>query len=953
MSQNMSLSDLVTQDDNEEVFINETYQQLSQSQKDMFDQTQRMGITSRSNTVEINLEDILKPVSNSTAITSSDEWFNFEKISDLIKYQNELNLGDKTITMLKTIYSILVKGDIYKTHPFINVKYHIPLNYQNLKNYFGRLFSKEGYQVIDEPVVKYLLQDDYIELDFQCCGSTSMLCLAEALNIPLSNFKELSSLVDNPSSYHDKLAKRINLYDEPTPPIKNTDIKQMINILLNNPSLNQRFNSLNPLAKEVQKLAMCFSDKVNPFGLKLNYDIILPMLSQSINENKKLDYYGNPIAQNTSLNQKVKKTNSVVGDTPDSYKLLNIACKGIEQIALKALSTYLAKLNISTMCNKFDALYCNLNQLNSYLASNKQQLDSFLQHISLNQVQKNSELNLNKFKVRAKHMDNVLYNQIQECIEQNVETCELPISKLSEFNPKSCFTDLVKELVAYQNEERRSLLDIKQFIMKNLSQSIVYIKGDNDYVITSDGLGRLSTLKLIGKSNNSNDELLNPKISFTNLCPKTNKKITKQLKLSTILAENSDCYLSYSKIVHELHTKVTENAFDMSPVDFIPINPLPNKLENHDFLANCIVKIIKESLCDNQIAEFNYVMSFLKRTIFERHIKLKTALVFVSEFGGGKGSLRKVLGCILGGMFKESDGIREFSDKHATPYKGKRLIFCDEVGNFACSSPTGKEAYERLKAAVTDNKISVRPLYHQSYTEDNRASIILSTNHETAIPSYINCRRFTFIKGTTNMNILSNEKFFKKEEMDLFDNEKSLYQISLSFMHYLNEFEPISLSKDSNDNIVNLNKPLMNSFKLELTGKLNTMLYFLINSNGDKVKSTNVLEHYDEFMTKIMPDTKKLFFRTTKEITALLNSLTQTYELLKASKYNNATVFSWKALTKENVKMLKTSTQIFDVNDVTTDGTDEEDDNYLLKYYHTATLTNNVEQNNNFTLGNC
>jgi hypothetical protein len=208
-------------------------------------------------------------------------------------------------------------------------------------------------------------------------------------------------------------------------------------------------------------------------------------------------------------------------------------------------------------------------------------------------------------------------------------------------------------------------------------------------------------------------------------------------------------------------------------------------------------------------------MSFLKRTIFERHIKVKTALVFISGYGGGKRFFKKVLECILGGMFKESEGLTEFIYKHANPYKGKRLIICDDIGPYDCNKNLGD--YGTLRSAITDNKISVRPLRKQSYNEDNRASIILFTDHEkSVIPSYINCQRFSFIKGTANINILSNGKFFKKEEMDLFDNEKSLYQISLSFMHYLNEFKPINLSKDSNDNIVNLNKPLMNSFKLGL-----------------------------------------------------------------------------------------------------------------------------------------
>jgi hypothetical protein len=193
---------------------------------------------------------------------------------------------------------------------------------------------------------------------------------------------------------------------------------------------------------------------------------------------------------------------------------------------------------------------------------------------------------------------------------------------------------------------------------------------------------------------------------------------------------------------------------------------------------------IKEVLCSDDEDEYDTVTKFFACSF--AGIKVKIALLMLSEEQAGKGTLLNPMEDILGGRMHKTSSL-ETVEKYTKNFEGTTLVCLDEVP----VTGTSLSYQDRLKALITEPTFDCREMYAQSYSQKNTFNIVLCSNNKCILLTQSNNIRFYVLTISNKYAGNKNPGYFRKLHKFL-ANEDVKVAIYQEFMRiYENDVKPI------------------------------------------------------------------------------------------------------------------------------------------------------------------
>ena len=158
---------------------------------------------------------------------------------------------------------------------------------------------------------------------------------------------------------------------------------------------------------------------------------------------------------------------------------------------------------------------------------------------------------------------------------------------------------------------------------------------------------------------------------------------------------------------------------------------------------------IKNILCDGNVDVYEYTINWFARIIQTPHLKNKVGLVWYSEEEGvGKNIVLDVIRDIIGKDYYYSTSCLEnLLGNFNAAIEGKILINLNE-----CTWGGDKRKEGRLKELITENQITINQKNVKTYSIDNYANVVVTSNNDWILGINKNDRRWQMIT-------CSNDKF--------------------------------------------------------------------------------------------------------------------------------------------------------------------------------------------------
>ena len=183
---------------------------------------------------------------------------------------------------------------------------------------------------------------------------------------------------------------------------------------------------------------------------------------------------------------------------------------------------------------------------------------------------------------------------------------------------------------------------------------------------------------------------------------------------------------------------------------------------------------IKDILCDGNVEVYEYTMNWFARIIQTPHLKNKVGLVWYSEEEGvGKNIVLDVIRDIMGSDYYYSTSCLEnLLGNFNAAIEGKILINLNE-----CTWGGDKKKEGRLKELITENQITINQKNVKTYSIDNYANVVVTSNNDWILGINKNDRRWQMVT-------CSNQKF-----------DSSYYKLlaGVDKQHLCNYFHSINL----------------------------------------------------------------------------------------------------------------------------------------------------------------
>ena len=205
-----------------------------------------------------------------------------------------------------------------------------------------------------------------------------------------------------------------------------------------------------------------------------------------------------------------------------------------------------------------------------------------------------------------------------------------------------------------------------------------------------------------------------------------------------------------------------------------------------------------------------YVLQWLGHMFQQPMVKPGVCLVFKSKQGAGKNIfwewIMRIMGSGLCNMFTD---IAQMAGKFNTRLKGKMLNIGNELANYS-----GFKVADKLKALITDKKLTIEPKGKEAYEIIDLARMVLLTNNEQPVRAEVGDRRFLMMECSSAR--IGDKEYFTKlaADMDRLEVDMWNYLTNIS----LAGFDPHKAPKmtDMKRELIINNSPSLVQFMIAL-----------------------------------------------------------------------------------------------------------------------------------------
>ncbi|MDA9902575.1 DUF5906 domain-containing protein [Gammaproteobacteria bacterium] len=208
--------------------------------------------------------------------------------------------------------------------------------------------------------------------------------------------------------------------------------------------------------------------------------------------------------------------------------------------------------------------------------------------------------------------------------------------------------------------------------------------------------------------------------------------------------DDKEVNLLLSNFMKSTNTHVyTEVAFDPRPQPPEVLNlwrphavvPVPGRF-------GIIKQFLLEIICDDDFSNYNYLLNYLAHMLRKPEEKPMVAIILLGGQGIGKGALYNLIEIIWPYTMRPVQSIEEVTGRFTAAALEQSLgVWMDEA-----VFSGDKKSTDRLKALITEARITIEEKYQPAKTMQSFHRIFGASNHEHFAPTDRDDRRFFFLK---------------------------------------------------------------------------------------------------------------------------------------------------------------------------------------------------------------
>ena len=180
--------------------------------------------------------------------------------------------------------------------------------------------------------------------------------------------------------------------------------------------------------------------------------------------------------------------------------------------------------------------------------------------------------------------------------------------------------------------------------------------------------------------------------------------------------------------------------------------------EFNDFYENYFLKLLY-NLCEQNDEYSKWVLQFFAQMIQHPEERVRRAIVFIGSQGSGKNVLLETIEKVIGSdLFNSSSKPKDYFGDIASAHFNKILVNLDE------SKKSGNIDLEgMIKEFVTKATINVRQMYKDTFTADNYARLVVTTNNSACLPIDFASgdRRFVIFRTNNPYESISSDEYIQ------------------------------------------------------------------------------------------------------------------------------------------------------------------------------------------------
>lgn len=155
-----------------------------------------------------------------------------------------------------------------------------------------------------------------------------------------------------------------------------------------------------------------------------------------------------------------------------------------------------------------------------------------------------------------------------------------------------------------------------------------------------------------------------------------------------------------------------------------------------------IKQFLLEIICDGDIGNYKYLANYLAHMLQKPEEKPMVAIIFLGGQGIGKGAFYTLLKTIWPHTMRQVQSIEEVTGRFTAAALEQSLgVWMDEA-----LFSGDKKSTDRLKALITEDRITIEEKYQPAKTMQSFHRIFGASNHEHFAPTDRDDRRFYFLK---------------------------------------------------------------------------------------------------------------------------------------------------------------------------------------------------------------
>lgn len=146
---------------------------------------------------------------------------------------------------------------------------------------------------------------------------------------------------------------------------------------------------------------------------------------------------------------------------------------------------------------------------------------------------------------------------------------------------------------------------------------------------------------------------------------------------------------------------------------------------------------IRDNIASGDDQVYNYLLNFMADAIRNPDKRPGVALVMRGDQGTGKGIFVKYFGKLFGSHFKHVSSSHQLLGNFNSQLKDALIVFADEA-----IWAGDKAAEGRLKALVTEDRLTIEHKGKDSYQQKNFVRLLVASNNDWVVPAGASERRF-------------------------------------------------------------------------------------------------------------------------------------------------------------------------------------------------------------------